>query len=173
MRLPFSLALALVAIVELLLPNLAQSAPAHVHGVANLDISIEGDRLSLALEAPLDALVGFERPPKTAKEKDAFEAMKKALNDAARLFLPTAAAHCTPVSVKLDVPFADGKPGRDGHGDVDVEYVFRCAQPAALKGVETSLFQSAHALYRIEVRRAGPAGQGSGRLTPRKPGISW
>jgi hypothetical protein len=39
----------------------------HVHGEGQLDVAIEGGKISLALELPLDAAVGFERAPKNYK----------------------------------------------------------------------------------------------------------
>lgn len=156
-----------------LLPFSIHAAPAHVHGAGTLNITVDGNQLTLSLESPLDAFVGFERPPRTAREKADYAAMVKALNDAAALFTPTVEAGCTAKSVKVNAPFLNGKPSADGHGDIDADYVFQCAKPAALKGVETNLFKSFSRLYRLEVRRAGPGGQGAGQLTPKNPGLSW
>jgi len=157
------------------LPSVVSAAPAHVHGVGHLNVAIEGSQLSVSLEVPLDAFLGFERPPRTVKEKDAYAAMGKTLNDASALFMPTAAANCTVKSLKVGLPFADGKAtaGTEGHADIDADYVYQCAQPGALKGVETSLFKSFPKLYRLEARRSGPSGQGAGQLTPKKPSLSW
>jgi hypothetical protein len=157
----------------LLLPALAFAAPAHVHGVGALNIVVEGAQITVSLESPLDALIGFERPPRNAKEKEAFAEMGKMLNDAAALFVPAAEARCTVKSVTVHLPFSEGKAGNEGHADVDADYVFTCAQPAALTGLETTLFKRFSRLYRLEVRRVGPKGQGAGQMTPKKPSLSW
>lgn len=143
----------------------------HVHGEGKLDVSIERDSITLTLELPLDAVVGFERAPKTDQEKAALTTAEKALRDPA-LFLPTAAARCTAQAPQVTMPAFDGKQG-DGHGDIDATYGFRCAAPAELKSVGTTLFKSFKRLYRVEARRVGPTGQGAARLTPKNPVLSW
>ncbi len=147
----------------------AHAGKGHVHGEGRLDAALDKDMLTLNLELPLDASVGFERAPKNDKEKAALAAAEKTLIDAAALWLPTPAAHCTVASIKVDMP----KFAADDHADVDARYVFRCAAPAALKSVETTLFKHFGRLYRLEVQRVGPTGQGAQRLTPKAPALNW
>lgn len=164
----------------LLAAPLAHAQHKHVHGEGRLDVAIEKDTLSISLEMPLDAAVGFERPPKNDKERAALAAAAQALNDAATLFVPTPAAACAVQASEARVPFT-GKAdrhdhaheGETHHADITAEYKFRCANPAALKSVETSIFKSFKRLYRLEVQRAGPAGQGAQRLVPKNPVLSW
>ena len=99
--------------------------------------------------------------------------MTKILQNAAELFVPTPAAGCRVESIKLGEPFPGGKPKTDGHADVDATYVVRCAQPMALKGVETTLFRYFSRLQRIDVQRVTPGGQGAARLTPKQTRLSW
>lgn len=149
----------------------AHAAKGHVHGEGRLDVVIDKDALTLTLELPLDAAAGFERAPKTDQEKAALATAGKVLSDPA-LFLPTPAAQCTAQPPRVTMPSFDDKQG-DGHGDIDATYSFRCAAPAALKSIETTLFKSFKRLYRLEARRAGPAGQGAARLTPKNPVLGW
>ena len=44
-----------------------EHAQAHVHGAVQLEVALDGPTLSIALEAPLDSLLGFERAPRTAR----------------------------------------------------------------------------------------------------------
>ncbi len=173
MKIPFLLACLLAA-------PAVHAQHKHVHGEGMLDVVIDKDTISISLELPLDAAVGFERAPKNDKEKAALAAASKALNDAATLFVPTPAAGCTVLAVKAEVPFAGdtdhhahAHEGETHHADIDAEYTFRCANPAALKGIETSIFTQFKRLYRLEVQRAGPTGQGATRLTPKKPTLNW
>ena len=149
----------------------AYAGKGHVHGEGKLDVSIERDSITLTLELPLDAATGFERAPKNEQERTALAAAEKALRDPA-LFLPTPAARCTAQAPQVTMPAFDGKQG-DGHGDIDATYGFRCAAPAELKSVGTTLFKSFKRLYRVEARRVGPTGQGAARLTPKNPVLSW
>lgn len=153
----------------------AHAGKGHVHGAGSVDIGIEQGRITVSLDLPLDAAVGFERAPKTDREKADLSATEKALNDAERLFVPTPAAKCSIESKRVTVPFTDGKPANSGdaHADIEAEYVYRCAEPAALKGIETSVFQHFKRLYRLDVRRVGPQGQAAGRLTPKQPTLTW
>lgn len=153
--------------------GLVHAAKPHVHGTGSLDVAIDKGQLGITLELPLDAAVGFERAPKTDQEKAALAATAVVLNDAAALFIPTSAANCTVRTVTVTVPFLDGKAQGGAHADVEANYVFACANPAALKGFETALFKHFKRLYRLETRRAGPAGQGAARLTPKQPGLNW
>ena len=149
----------------------AYAGKGHVHGEGKLDVSIERDSITLTLELPLDAATGFERAPKNEQERTALAAAERALRDPA-LFLPTPAARCTAQAPQVTMPAFDGKQG-DGHGDIDAAYGFRCAAPAELKSIETTLFKNFRRLYRVEARRVGPAGQGAARLTPKNPVLSW
>lgn len=161
---------------------LACATPAHaqhVHGEGRLDVALDRETLSIELVIPLEAAVGFERPPRNDKEKAAL-AQAGATLDAVP-FAPSAAAQCTLQDKRVHVPFTGGDDrheahshaGGQHHADLEARYVFRCAQPAALRSIETSLFPSFKRLYRLEARRAGPAGQGAQRLTPKQPHLAW
>ena len=160
---------ALLATTLLLVIPAVHAQHKHVHGEGRLDIAIDKDTITLNLELPLDAAVGFERAPKNDKEKAALAATEKTLNDAAALWLPTPAANCSVQSVEIGMPKFDG----GEHADVDARYVFRCASPAALKGVETTIFKQFKRLYRLETQRVGPTGQGAQRLSPKQPILVW
>lgn len=169
------------AIALLLAAPLAFAQHKHVHGEGRLDAALDKDVLTLNLELPLDAAVGFERPPKNDKEKAALAAATKALDDAAVLWAPTSAAQCALQSKDVKAPFTGGTDDHAGHAhegeahhaDIAASYVFRCAQPVALKSVDTTIFKSFKRLYRLEARRIGPGGQGAQRLTPNKPTLNW
>ena len=149
------------------------AAGGHNHGVGKLDVSVDGEQLTLELELPLDSAVGFERAPKNDKERAALADAERLLKDAATLFVPTPAAACTIDSVAVEMPHA-GKPSESHeHADIDARYVFRCANPAMLKSVETALFKHFKRLYRIEARRATPASQGSARLSAKQAVMTW
>lgn len=162
----------LIATALFVAAGAAQAAKGHAHGVGALDIAVDGKALVLNLELPLDAAVGFERAPRTPAEKAALESTAKLLKDP-QLFVPTPAAGCTLQRAEVTVPFVGDARASGEHADVAAAYTFDCAAPAALKGVDTGLFKHFRRLYRVEARRLGPAGQGSGRLTPKTPALSW
>ena len=166
--------LLLASLVTLVAPTLpAHANKAHVHGEGKLEVVIDKGNITINLELPMDVAVGFERAPKNDKENAALTAAQTSLSETAVMFEPTAAANCTAQPAKIEMPVFDGKQGGDAHADIDATYVFRCANPAALKSVETGIFKSFKRLYRIEVQRVGPAGQGAARLTPKNPVLTW
>jgi hypothetical protein len=162
-----------ITLVAAFLPTWAGAAPAHVHGIGELHITVEGNQLTLAIESPLDPFLGFERPPRTTKEKETYAATLKTLNDPAALFKPSEAALCKVKSVKVSEPFPGGKANPSGHADIDAEYIFQCEKPTELKGVEAPIFKAFPKLSKLNVKRVGPNGQGAGKLTPKNAGLSW
>ena len=75
MKLPVT---ALLACLPLIVGSIAltadtkhREAGAHAHGHGKVNIAIEGQRLSIELEAPGADIVGFEHEAKTAAEKAA------------------------------------------------------------------------------------------------------
>ena len=163
----------LAGCIVLSFPLFALAAPAHVHGIAKMDLAVDGNSLTISLEMPLDSAVGFEHLPKTEKQKTALVEAINTLKKAAELFVPTAAGGCTVESVEVENPFPDGQAKANGHADFDANYVFLCVEPTSVKGLETSLFKRFRRLHRIEVQRATAGGQGAATMTPEQARIGW
>lgn len=173
----------------------ATAQHAHVHGVARLEVAIDGQRVSLRLESPLESLLGFERAPRTDKEKVAVRSMAERLARPDALFALTAAARCTAGPALVDAPVVGlaGKPGADaqtvapgkagldgakkgaepGHAELAAQFVFQCGDAARLQGVEVRLFEVFRGLRQLDVQAVTPRGQKSVRLTPSKPRFTW
>jgi hypothetical protein len=183
------LALALAAGLPLAGP--VQAAGPHVHGIGKLDVIAEGESVVLRLESPLENLVGFERAPRTDGERQAVRRMAAALR-AETAFVPTREARCRVASVKLESPViasellaepgtkpagepqaAHGGQPTAGHAELVGDYVFQCANPSALRGLEVGLFDSLKGLERLEVQVVGPRGQSGAKLTRKSRRISW
>ncbi len=136
---------------------------AHVHGLVNLDVAIEAQTLTVALEAPLDNLLGFEHRPRTPAQRKAADDAMKRLNDGASLVRPAAAAQCTLANTTIEAEAlqstAPAGAKEDEHADLDATFVFTCAQPDKLASIELGLFEAFQRIKRIEVQVAGPQGQ--------------
>ena len=148
----------------------ATAAPhAHEHGVVRVQLGVEGERLEVALQAPLDSLLGFERAPRTEAERRAAAQALAALRQPQPWLKPEAAAACTLAETTVDAGVLEaGAPApRDGHAEVEAGYAFRCAQPQALRSLELGLFEAFSRIQRIEVQLAGANGQG--RSTLKRP----
>lgn len=136
----------------------------HVHGQARLDVAIDGPLLTLAFEAPLDSLVGFEHRPRSPAQRQAAEAAIARLRDTAALWQPDAAAQCSATETTLDIdalqPSATPAAAVAAeHAEAAGRYVFRCVAPAQLKAVTQNLFDAFPRLQRLDVQVAGPGGQ--------------
>lgn len=153
--------------------TVAVAAPAHVHGEARLEISIDREQLVIALESPLDGLLGFEHAPRNAAERQAVQSMHAKLKQTDQVFIPSATAQCVSVGIELDSPVLSGKSAPGGHNDLDARYTWRCTKPEALRDITTGLFGTFPKLHRITVEFAGPQGQRAGRLDPRNLRFSW
>lgn len=147
----------------------AWAGRAHEHGVARLDVAVDGTALTIALATPLDGLIGFERAPRSDAEKRAAEKAVATLRAADALFAIDTAAACTLASVTLEsapLKLGTAAPAKDdGHGDLEAEFVFRCRSAPAF--VEAGLFKAFPRLSRIDVQVA--ASKGQRRLVLKRP----
>jgi Protein of unknown function (DUF2796) len=166
-----ALACAAAAIVALVQAQPAAAAKPHQHGVVKLDAALDGNTLTLQMEAPLDSLLGFERRPRTEAERKAADAVLARVKDPASLLKPAAAAACSAGATQLNAevlaPAAAGDKGRD-HAELEVSWTFTCGDAARLDAVEVGLFDAFRRIERIEVQVAGPKGQSRQTLTRTK-----
>jgi Protein of unknown function (DUF2796) len=95
---------AMTVTIELALPVWAYGAAPHVHGVATLEIAVDGSAVQVNLNSPLDNLLGFERAPRNEKERQAIRTMASKLHQAGSLFIFTPAAQCRLESTQLESP---------------------------------------------------------------------
>jgi hypothetical protein len=156
---------------------------AHVHGVAEIESALDGDRLLVTFSSPLVNLVGFEHAPRDAAEQAALDDALEALRTAA-IVAPSERASCILTSAEtpapeLAAPGRDhdeaGAPGADehdhedgGHADIAAMYLFTCENADALTTLALPLFdrfpgvRSVHATFLgdgVQVFRELTAGQ--------------
>ena len=136
---------------------------AHEHGVARLDVAVDGLRVSMELDTPLDNLIGFERAPRTDAERDKANAAVAKLRLGEALFRIDAAAGCTLDKVELrSAPLQLGPVSTTtsgDHGDLTALYMFNCKAGAKAGFVEVGLFEAFASLKRIDLQVVTPKGQ--------------
>lgn len=164
---------ALAFVLLIAVGGLALAHGQHRHGVAELRVAVDGSELVLHLESPLDDLLGFERPPRTASERAAAQALLGRLKSGEGLFTPTPAAGCTLASATVDAPVLQGGGATEGHATLTAEWRYRCLSPDKLTGIQARLFRLYPRLQRLEVAVAGPRGQRAARLSARHPDLTW
>ena len=140
---------------------------AHQHGVAQMEVVLEPRQVHLHLEVPLDNLLGFERAPRNAQERQRADAVISTLRAAGALFVIDPAAGCLLASVELEsaalklgaaAPGAGGT-GGDGHAELEAAVRFDCQDGSRATYIEVGLFKAFSRMQRLEVEGAGPKGQ--------------
>ena len=109
----------------------ARAASPHEHGVAHLDVAVDGQRLTISLETPLENLLGFERAPRTETERKSVALLQERLKAPTKLLLIDPAAGCSKGQVELfsaalgwGQAKATGEKG-NAHADLDASYLYR------------------------------------------------
>jgi hypothetical protein len=153
-----------------------REAGAHEHGRGTLNIAVEGNRVSLELEAPASDIVGFEHAAKTTKEKAAVEKAKALLASPHALFVFPASAACRVAEANID--FGATEPGKGdtdkggGHADVEAQYVLDCAAPANITAIEFGYFGAFAGAQRLDVNVATGRAQSKFQVTRSRPSLS-
>ena len=159
------------------------ASKAHEHGTVRLDVALDGAQLVIALDAPLDNLLGFERAPRTDAERKAAASLLNRLRQpglSQALWGLSPAAQCSLRQSQVLAPMlatvavAPLAPNRakptapaDDHADLEAHFEYTCANPAALRQLDLGLFDTYPRIQRINVQVAGP--QGQRKLTLKRP----
>jgi Protein of unknown function (DUF2796) len=151
------------------LTSIAQKSPHshqhHQHGKGVLEMGIEGRTLSGTLEMPLEALLGFERAPKTGKERSAQSKLETRLGLIDAWFEINPEAQCTPKSpqTKLD------RDAQAKHSDLLYTFSYSCSNPGALKEIRLLFFKEYPSIKEVKVEVASPKGQRLIMASPKSP----
>ena len=131
------------------------SLAAHVHGLATLNIALEGQILELQLDSPAMNIVGFEYQPSSAADKKTLADAERTLKNEQLLFKLSQDAQCALSAVSIDNDLAehadehahdDKHDAEHQHSDIQVSYQFNCAQPNKLTGIDLAGFFKAFPL---------------------------
>jgi Protein of unknown function (DUF2796) len=165
----------------------------HEHGVGNLNIAVEGTKVSMELEVPGMDIVGFEYAAKTAKQKAAVEKAKKQLLAPLAIFKFPAAANCATQQTNVAIESEDhdhdhakgDKGGEDGakaadaregheeheHSEFHVEYTLECKAPDKITAIEFGYFRAFTSARKLNINLITPKGQSKFEATRDKPRI--
>ncbi|WP_043310354.1 DUF2796 domain-containing protein [Pseudomonas sp. ML96] len=153
----------------------------HEHGVASLNVALDGQTLEIQLESPAMNLVGFEHEAKSDADKAKVASARKHLEQPQALFALPIEAKCALQDSELESPLfgyaehAEHEHGDEhGHSDIDASYHFTCANAEALKTLELgSFFGTFPGTEKLEVQLIGPGGQQGAELTPSNSRLSF
>lgn len=190
----------LAAFATLLAAAPAQAHGPHEHGAARLDVAVDGSTVTIGLESPLANALPFEHAPSTPAQRQAVQDMAATLHKADTIFVLPAAAQCIVKEVKLEssalpaellAVSAAHQPAKSEHAehadhasqaehateaehaDLDAFFIFECAKPDALNGMDVNLFSAWPALHELRVQIASPTGQHAAELTPKAHTLKW
>lgn len=157
------------------------SLDAHEHGVASLNVALDGQTLEIQLQSPAMNLVGFEHEAKSDADKAKVAAARKHLEQPQALFALPIEAKCALQDSELDSPLFGGHAHEEhehadehGHSDIDASYRFACANAEALQTLELgSFFGTFPGTEKLEVQLIGPSGQQGAELTPSNSRLSF
>lgn len=141
---------------------------AHVHGMATLDLVMDGQELMLHLQSPLMNFLGFEHQPETEQQKAIYHDMLQQL-EMLDVLLTVEGSTCKAESIEIDEPF--DSQGQAGHADLDVSYFVRCEQPDNITGLKINLFDVYNRLETLQVQMVLPTGQQQLELNPQRTTI--
>ena len=180
----------------------AASLDAHVHGVAELAIAIEGKSLEVQFASPAMNLVGFEHKATSAEQMATVKKVETQLNESDALFV-IAGNGCKPAKAVIDVSSLKGdgdshsdenhghekhKHGHahnhahdqhheeepdDSHSEITAHYQFECKNEAAVSSIAVQLFQRFPQIEKINAMWVTPTTQGAETLTAKQPVIEF
>ena len=161
------------------------SLDAHEHGIAQLNVVLDGQALELELESPAMNLVGFEHAAESAADKAKVVAARNQLQDPQALF-GLGAGDCSLSDTELESPLFEDEEHEDEHeehhdhdkdsehSEIHAHYQLNCKKPGELQQLNLSeLFKRFPATTKIQVQLIGPNGQQGVELTPAKPSLSF
>ncbi|WP_200870123.1 ZrgA family zinc uptake protein [Catenovulum agarivorans] len=98
---------------------MATQYDAHIHGVAEISIVMEGKELHMQLHSPADTLVGFEHKAQTQQQKQAVQTVDRYLNTVNKIVEFTG-NKCNAVEIEVDVTAL--LPEEHGHDEHEHEH---------------------------------------------------
>jgi len=156
-------------------PSLAEETTqldAHEHGVGQLNIAFDENKIAMELHAPGADIVGFEYGAKSDADLAAIDAALQTLSDPLGLFLIPEAASCIVITAHAKLESEDSdhddhdeeghddhdEEGHDdhdkapGHTEFHAEYLLECANLTEISAVTFSYFEIFPNALELEVQ---------------------
>ena len=155
---------------------------AHVHGVGQMNVAVEGDGVEIEITAPGADIVGFEHKPETGADRQALADAVAKLKDGAVLFVFPAKARCKLEEAEVESGLMEDDHEHDkkhrhekehGHGhdkegehaEFRAHYHFHCGNPDAVTHIDLGYFKAFPAARELEAHTLTARGQGAQELT--------
>lgn len=177
-----SLCAGLIGLVFVAAPAFAEEhreLKAHVHGHGKLDIAVEGNKVSLDLDAPGVDIIGTESFANAEAKAAALKDAQARLGAPLKVFAMPAGAGCKVVESKVEFEGDDHKDGDHAdaehehaggaHADISAEFELTCDNPAALTGIEFKYFDIFKNAESLDVAIVTTKGQTSAEVSRNSP----
>ncbi len=144
---------------------------AHEHGVGQLDIAFDGDKIAMELHAPGADIVGFEYAAESAEDLGAIDIAVSKLERPLDLFAFPKAAECSVVQASAELESEEAHDDHDdhkdeshneaesheheeeaGHTEFHAEYLLTCANVAAASEIAFAYFDTFPNALEVEVQ---------------------
>ena len=160
----------------------------HEHGRGTLNIAIEGNKVTMELEAAGVDIVGFEHAAKTRRDKSTVEKAKTQLMAPLSLFKLPPEANCRVTEAKVEIEVgehahtakeeaagaAGGKAAekREGHSGFHAQYALECAASGKMTVIEFGYFRAFAGAQKLDVNIITPKAQSKFEVTRSNPSLS-
>ena len=144
----------------------------HVHGLAEMAIVIENDRVNIEIKSPAMNLVGFEHKAITQKHIAAVNTAELLLSNPKKIF-SFAGAHCQLINKSIDLSpikkehhhvekeHKKSIHKQNNHSEVTAYYDYHCEKKSALSAITVTLFDLFPSLQKTYVMWATETQQGA------------
>lgn len=138
----------------------SKTQKAHDHGVAEINLAVEGKKVDIEFHAPAQAIVGFEYVPTSAADKkkqaDAIAGLKANIGKMV-IFDPKLGCKITAKSVEVENPEPD-------HAEIDGDFEAVCAQSPAGSKVSFGVTKIYPGLTTVKVQAVGASGSAGAEI---------
>jgi len=146
------------------------SQHAHVHGVGQINIVIDGTQATVEFLAPAEGLYGFEHPARTKAEQEKRDAALARLRDKMStmvLFAADRGCQFTPKNIAVVADMDEAQEKGSGasqkksgeHSEVQAEFTVSCAKPLAGSQVRFGVSKVFPAIKTVQVQVLSDAKQ--------------
>ncbi len=154
---------------------------AHVHGIAALNLALEGEEVQVELESPAANIVGFEHAPSSEADHAALDKAVATLKDGDQLFRFNSEAGCRMEKAQVTSALLDqdhdeqaddhGHENKDAHGDGEHQHEKQGHEEHGHEEHEGETHSDIDAAYHFECDRPGKLMQLTVELFGAFPGM--
>ena len=135
--------------------NVYAHVHAHVHGLAQLNVLVDDNQLTLDLDVPLESLLGFEHSPRNDSQRQAVNVLMQQLNQSNTLVQPDESGICVRQSIEVTSPASiSTNHHAQAHADLSYRVTFTCAQINKVGFIQLGFFRAFSRLETIQTQIA-------------------